>query len=232
MLYTYGFIARPETNMDLSLPIGIRNPVQILGSQSLQAIVEIDAFLDQLPTEDEALLDAVLHHDRVVQWIFRAVPILPLRFGSQFSTLESLETYLQNHEILYGEQLKQFCDRAEFSLAFVPRSASESLLGLSTPTEKGRAFFLAKKQRLQEENDRLERQQTQWKQLKQNIKIAYPQSLWSESSEGSLAKVHLLLSFKRYPHLEKQIIQWEENFSEWELHLSNPLPPYHFVTWE
>jgi len=231
MLYTYGFIARPETNVDLSLPTGIRNPVQIFGSQSLQAIVEIDAFPDQLPTEDEALLDAVLHHDRVVQWVFQAVPVLPLRFGSQFSTVESLETYLQDHEILYGEQLQQFCDRAEFSLAFVPRSASESPLELST-AEKGRAFFLAKKQRLQDENDRLERQQIQWKQLKQQIQIAYPHSLWSESNEGSLAKVHLLLSFKRHPHLQKQIIQWEESFSEWQLHLSNPLPPYHFVTWE
>ena len=228
MLYTYGFIARPNPDSVLSLPRGMQNSVQLFGSRSLQAIVELDPFPQGLPPEDETLLEAVLHHDRVVQSLFQQIPVLPLRFGSQFSTVDSLEAYLQTHEDLYGTQLQQFSDRAEFSLSFFPRSpAPES--GVSS--ENGRSYFLAKKQRLVAENDRLQQQESQWQRLRQQIQTLYPQSIWSESNGESSSRVYLLVSFKRHPHLKKQISQWETTFTEWALSLSAPLPPYHFVMW-
>lgn len=225
MIYIYALIS--TSDLDLSSLAGLRNPLQIWGQGSLYAVVEENPFADGVPQEEDALLKAVIHHDRIVQAIFEQTPVLPLRFGSQFLDREQLEGYLIDHAALYGEQLAQFQDQAEFTLSFTPRALPSPNIATAPEPAKGRDYFLAKKKRLLTENDRLQTQQDQWIALQQKIQRAYPYSIWVE---GETPRAYLLVSFKREPHLHKQILQWEETHSEWQIQVSPPLPPYHFVT--
>jgi len=227
MLYVYALIATSAVDLS-SFPLGIRNPLALIGGDGLYGVIEEDPFAEGLPQADQVLLEAVLQHDRIVQVLFEQTPVLPLRFGSQFLDREQLLAHLTEHGVLYREQLQQFQDQAEFTLAFTPRSVTSP--GASAPEPaKGRDYFLAKKQRLLAENDRLQLQQSQWLSLQQSIQRAYPHCLWSEPENP---RAYLLVSFKREPHLRKQVQQWQETHSEWDIQVSAPLPPYHFVTME
>lgn len=225
MIYIYALIATPVVDFS-AFPLGLRNPLQVIGQNSLYGVVEEDPFEEGVPQEDQVLLDAVLKHDRIVQGLFQQTPVLPLRFGSQFLDRAQLEAYLLDHHDLYIEQLNYFQDQAEFTLSFAPRAVAP-ILASSPELPKGRAYFLAKKQRLLAENDRLQTQQSQWVSLQQSIQRAYPHSLWSDTESP---RAYLLVSFKREPHLRKQVQQWEQTYGEWEIQVSPPLPPYHFVT--
>jgi hypothetical protein len=231
MIYVYALIATPAVDLSV-FPVGIRNPLAVIGQNGLYGVVEPDAFEEGLPQADQVLLDAVLQHDRIVQGLFQQTPVLPLRFGSQFLDGTQLAAYLAEHGALYREQLQQFQDQAEFTLSFTPRSVTATSAGATTSAPeppKGREYFLAKKQRLLAENDRLQVQQSQWLSLQQSIQRAYPHCLWSDPENP---RAYLLVSFKREPHLHKQVQQWEQTYSEWEIEVSVPLPPYHFVTME
>jgi hypothetical protein len=231
MIYVYALIPTPAVDLS-AFALGLRNPLEVIGQDGLYGVIEENPFEEGLPQADQVLLEAVLLHDRVIQDLFQQTPVLPLRFGSQFLDRAQLVTHLADHGALYREQLQQFQDQAEFTLSFTPRSVavtSSLATAVAPETAKGRDYFLAKKQRLLAENDRLQLQQSQWRTLQQSIQRAYPQCLWSESENP---RAYLLVSFKREPHLHKQVQQWQETYSEWEIQVSAPLPPYHFVTME
>ena len=225
MIYVYALIATPD--VDLS-PLGIRNPLALIGEGGLYGVTEENPFAEGLPQADQVLLEAVLQHDRIVQALFEQTPVLPLRFGSQFLDPVQLTHHLSEHGALYRQQLEQFQDQAEFTLSFTPRSVTSPMASVPEPA-KGRDYFLAKKQRLLAENDRLQLQQSQWLSLQHSIQRAYSHCLWSEPENP---RAYLLVSFKREPHLRKQVQQWQETHSEWEIQMGVPLPPYHFVRME
>lgn len=225
MLYLYALIGTPAIDLS-AFSLGLRNPLHVVGQASLYGVVEEDPFAEGLPEDDQVLLAAVLQHDRIVQALFEQTPVLPLRFGSQFANCEQLEGYLVEHTALYTEQLQHFQDQAEFTLSFSPQSGVTPTLPPAAELPKGRDYFLAKKQRLLAENDRLQVQQSQWVSLQQSIQRAYPHCVWSDSESP---RAYLLVSFKREPHLRKQVQQWEQTYAEWQIQVSPPLPPYHFV---
>ena len=228
MIYVYAIILRLDEA--LSWTEGISGSLQTLGTGQVQAIAEENPFAEGLPQDDEGLLAAVIHHDRILQGLFEQVTLLPLRFGSQFQTQAQLLDYLQRHETFYANQLQQFQQQAEVLLSFAPKdTAIPAPLAPVSADLKGRSYFLAKKQRLQSENDRLALQQEQWPRLQKQIQAAYPQGVWSENTEGGATRAHILISFKRYSHLKKQSDRWQQTFDQWSIQVSEPLPPYHFV---
>ncbi|OLP19559.1 hypothetical protein BST81_04620 [Leptolyngbya sp. 'hensonii'] len=226
MIYTYAFLKTPE--QPLELPEGISGPVALVCAGLLSALVEPNLVWDALQETDDRLLQAVLAHDRVLCVLFQQMPLLPLRFGTRFTSLEDLKSHLESYLDLYLKKLMEVANRAEYTLKLIPPQPVEE--PTISAAAQGRAYFLAKKQRIQSQAERQQRQMVELEEVLEAIVAAFPKSKISEvQSEQKTQQVYLLLTQEEYAQIEAFLQTWQELASQWQLVLGEPLPPYHFV---
>ncbi len=229
-MYTYAFIHRIAS---ITLPEGIAGQLQTFGAGSIIAIAEPNLNLETLQSTDDQLLQAVLQHDRVIRDLFLQTTVLPLRFGTLFVSEEKLAEHLQTQEAVYLQQLDRLAGQAEYTLKLVPGDRTESLLPAET---SGRDYFLAKKQRLLEQQIYQQQQKQQFQQLQVAMQLFLQQDLPNAANklifadpQDSIERIYLL-----YPRsIESRLIEALENWrcicADWHLSLGEGLPPYHFV---
>lgn len=223
MIYVYAFCPNPDTS--LMMPEGILQPVQLVTVEQLGAIAEYDVDVAPMKENDVQLMNAVLAHDRVLGDMFSQVPLLPLRFGTQFKDAAALESFLESHAETYRERLATLQDKAEYLLKLSPKLPEIVTFENSL---KGRDYFLAKKQRLQAQAQTQADQQAEFQQFIEFLEkasIPFVQSPPQEEAE----RLHLLLS-RDAEHTHSCITEWQHQLPNWQLHCSEPLPPYHFAT--
>jgi Gas vesicle synthesis protein GvpL/GvpF len=227
-MYTYAFFKTPE--VELTLPPGIAGDVQVVGNAQISALVESALNLELVQQDDTRLVQAVLTHDRIICDLFWQTPILPLRFGTWFVSLDSLLTHLATNQVTYLEKLTQFTGKAEYTLKIVPRELAE------TPTAaefKGKAYFLAKKQLYEAQVAQQAQQATELEQLQFLIGQTYPQHCRHAASPDApktdVEKIYLLIDRRHEGELYDHLQQWQNRTPLWELILGEALPPYHFV---
>ncbi|MEB3882668.1 GvpL/GvpF family gas vesicle protein, partial [Lyngbya sp. CCY1209] len=100
------------------------------------------------------------------------------------------------------------------------------------PTEpepsQGRAYFLEKKRRHQQQLDYQRQQTREWQQFLDAIGHTYPNWVRVPPQAGT-ERIYILIPRER----ESTLIEWwhqqQQNMSAWELNLSPALPPYHFL---
>jgi len=221
-LYVYGLCLSPDQPLDL--PPGIEGQISLVSVGDLAAFVETDIDLEVIQADHPRLLTAVLSHDRVLCHLFQQAPLLPLRFGTQFPALEYLEAYLSQEQATYQAKFADLADRAEYQIKLIPTDLNPPPLpeGL-----KGRDYFLAKKQSLQALTEAQQQQQEERQGLIQAIAAAYGNSVVDDGNPET--KVYLLLSRSQQDALAQALTQWQAQAPHWQIHLSAPLPPYHFV---
>ncbi len=221
-LYVYGLCLSPAQPLDL--PPGIEGQVSLVTVGDLAALVETDIDLEVIQADHTRLLTAVLSHDRVLCHLFQQTPLLPLRFGTQFPALEYLEAYLSQEQAAYQAKLTDLADQAEYQLKLIPTDLDSPPIpeGL-----KGRDYFLAKKQSLQALTAAQQQQQDERQTLIQAIAAAYANSVVDDTPPAT--KVYLLLARSQQDALAQALTQWQAQAPHWQIHLSSPLPPYHFV---
>lgn len=224
MIYVYAFCPKPS--IPLSLPVGITSaPVQLISVGDLGAIAELDVDVSHIKDDDQQLMTAVLNHDRVLGHLFTQTVLLPLRFGTQFIHQASLQSYLQTHQLTYLQRLDALANKAEYLVKLAPKSVAVPPVD-STVT--GRAYFLAKKTRLQAQTQ-VQLQQTDelhhFLETLHTSHIAYVQSSPQEGEE----RLHLLL-MRDPDRATAQLADWQRQLPSWDLSCSQPLPPYHFAT--
>ncbi|MGD1905175.1 MAG: GvpL/GvpF family gas vesicle protein [Leptolyngbyaceae cyanobacterium] len=221
-IYIYGFCVAPM-GADFELPAGIASQTYLIQTGSLGAIAETHSDIQALKDNDQQLMTAILSHDRVLQDVFDQVPVLPLRFGTQFNQVSAVEAYLHNHQDHYLKRLELLADKAEYLLKLKPKIVDTPPL---SDTLTGRDYFLAKKARLQAQSSY---QQTQQQQLQ--ALIAHLQQvghvLLSPTQEGQ-QRLHLLAT-RQKTVVEGDLSQWQAIAPTWEMYCSDPLPPYHFA---
>lgn len=237
-MYTYLFSYCPAES--LQVPRGILGTLGWVEEGRLAAMVEPELRLGTIEHDDTRLVQAVFAHDRVIQALFEQITVLPLRFGTCFHDRQALQTHLAQHQDLYLQQLDWFTGKAEYTLKFsVPEEEDKSstkTLSAASETDnvpvknlpRGREYFLSKKQHYMQQNDRQIRQKEQLQNLLKTVQRAYPDTVCTQP-EAEVERLHLLVSHARFPHLQKQLNQWQNQAPEWQLQLSDPLPPYHFV---
>jgi hypothetical protein len=212
-----------------------------MGKSTLAAVVEPQIALGEIEADDRQLIQAVLAHDRVIQALFQQTPVLPLRFGTCFQNRDALLNHLDQHYSHYCQQLQWFQGKAEYTLKCQPRELEvpsiqpKPLIPESTPesipesrSAKGRNYFLAKKQQFLDQSDRQARQTQELQWVIKAIQRSYPDAV-HPPSETPEERLYLLVGHRRLSHLQKQLSQWQTQAPSWELQLSEPLPPYHFV---
>lgn len=223
-LYTYSFVQPSEYS--LALPMGIQQPTQLLGVDQLSAIVEPDLDIERLQTDDEQLMQAVLAHDRVIQSIFEQTMVLPLRFGTCFTSAERLLDHLEQRSLSYQKFLSDYAGKAEYTLKAIPLEPSAARP--ATPA-KGKEYLLQKKRQYQAQASYQQRQQDEFDNLLQSINALYPYES-GNSLDSDIRRINLLCDRNKESKLREHCQTWNVACTSWELSLSDALPPYHFVS--
>lgn len=221
-VYLYSICPRPQ--QPLTLPLGLVAPTQLIAVDNIAAVVETGVDLETLQTDESRLLNAVLSHDRVLCELFQATPLLPLRFGTQIASLKNLKEHLANQGADYAAKLEILAPKAEYQLKLVAQEVEPAPLaeGLT-----GRDYFLAKKQRLQDQSTAQAEQQAELAQVIDRIYSTYCDCLEADSPAGE-ARVYILID-RDDQSLPQRVDEWRSQAPHWSLLLSEPLPPYHFV---
>jgi len=221
-IYLYSICPQPP--QPLPLPLGLAEPTQLIAVDGIAALVETDVNLEALQTDEPRLLNAVLSHDRVICELFQHTPLLPLRFGTQIASLDHLKAHLASQGADYAAKLKALAQKTEYQLKLV---AQEVELPPLAEGLTGRDYFLAKKQRLQDQTAAQEQQQQELAQVLDHLYSLYTDCIEAESPAGE-ARVYVLVD-RADETLPQQIEDWRSQAPHWALILSEPLPPYHFV---
>jgi hypothetical protein len=222
-MYTYAFCKTP--NLPISQPAGIGSAVQLIREAELSAFVEPNLDLEVIQSHDDRLLEAVLSHDRTVRALFQHQTILPLRFGTQFASLERLQSHLRQHQTEYLAKLTQLENKAEYTLKLLPVEVEVT----PTPSHAtGKNYFLAKKQQYQTQAAQQQQRQTEWQRVMQAIGQVYPTAIAAEQANGE-QRIYLLVDRREEPTLQQHWQNWQNLCSHWHLQLGEALPPYHFV---
>lgn len=223
MIYVYALCPSPP--VPLSLPEGIaHDEVDLVVVGQLGAIAEPNIDIAQVKEDDAKLMEAVLAHDRVLGHMFDQTPLLPLRFGTQFTDEVALETFLESHEATYRERLDTLQDKAEYLLKLSRRSLDMPEID---PSLKGRDYFLEKKRRLQAHAEALDQQENELQTLFDRLEQAGIPFVQSAPQEGE-ERLHILLA-RDADRTQALMVDWQQQLPTWQLTCSEPLPPYHFA---
>ncbi|MEY3300480.1 MAG: hypothetical protein RLZZ597_3740 [Cyanobacteriota bacterium] len=221
-LYLYGLCLPPPGPLDF--PPGIEGKVSLVTIDALAALVEAKLDLEAVQADNGQLLRAVLSHDRVLCHMFQQTTLLPLRFGTQLASLDALKAYLTQQQDTYHAKLTALAHQAEYQIKLVPNE----LEPLPPPEGlKGRDYFLAKKQRLQEFALAQQQQQEERQRLIQAIRVDYANAVVDEVALST--KVYVLVAQDQQDALATTLAQWQALAPTWDLQISEALPPYHFV---
>ncbi|MFZ1028263.1 MAG: GvpL/GvpF family gas vesicle protein [Limnoraphis robusta] len=222
-LYTYAFLKTPTEK--LKLPVGITNPVLLITSGTLSAVVEPEVCLDTLQNDEECLIQAVLCHDRVIYELFQQTTVLPLRFGISFIEAKNLLIHLNSNAQEYQDKIEQLEGKGEYLLKCIPRKLQEPVL---SPDLGGRQYFLAKKQHYQAQQNFDILQGAEWQNIVHLVTEIYPSTIIIASTEAE-SRIYLLVKFKDEYLLTDQFLNWQKACPRWELQLGQVSPPYHFI---
>ena len=223
-MYTYAFCQTPLA--PLELPQGIAATVQVVTVDQVAAIVEPAVSLEPLQQDDTLLVQAALAHDRVVRSLCLQTTILPLRFGTCFSSLQGLSVHLETYQQAYLSQLAYLNGKAEYTLKLMPVEPPDAVIA---PEIKGKNYFLAKKQQYQQQLSYQQQQQAAIGQIEQAVLQDYPEYCCSQDAAGVKA-MHLLVNRDREQQLCDFIQALQQQYPQLQLVLGAALPPYHFVS--
>lgn len=222
-IYLYSICPRPR--QPLPLPLGLAAPTQLIAVDNVAAVVETGVDLQTLQTDEPRLLNAVLSHDRVICELFQHTPLLPLRFGTQIASIEHLKAHLASQGADYAAKLAILGHQVEYQLKLIAQPIELPPLAAELT---GRDYFLAKKQRLQDQTAAQEQQHQELNQVLTDLHAAYENYIEAESPAGE-ARVYLLIDRAAAEELEQRVEELRSQLTHWAISLSEALPPYHFV---
>ncbi|MBD2359654.1 GvpL/GvpF family gas vesicle protein [Anabaena minutissima FACHB-250] len=221
--YTYAFIKNPD--FPLNLPQGNISRVMLINGTNISAVVEPEISLESYQNNDDQVIKMVLNHDRVVCELFRQNTILPLRFGTNFTSHESLLNHLEAHAQEYLEKLENIRDKNEYTLKLIPQVFAEPA---KVSVGSGRDYFLAKKLHYETQKSFSIAQNEEKDSLINLITEIYQSSVIFQQQAEEL-RVYLLVSRYDKALLLEQVLSWQQYCPHWNLILSESLPPYHFI---
>ncbi|WP_160299492.1 GvpL/GvpF family gas vesicle protein [Leptolyngbya iicbica] len=223
MIYLYALC--PNSTETNNLPEGIGTAqVEVLTVGTLGAVIERDVDIAQIQKDDAQLMAAVLAHDRILSHLFTYSPLLPLRFGTQFSNSEAVTTFLKTQGETYRQKLSHLQDRAEYLVKLIPQPLDLPAIASDL---KGREYFLAKKQRLQDHTAALNQQADELQTFLTDL-ATQDIPLVRSAPQDHEERLHVLLS-RDTDTTEQVIMTWQEQLPNWQVVCSEPLPPYHFA---
>ncbi len=225
-MYTYALIKTPQDS--LRLPPGLMGDLELVCQQGIAAIAEPGLSPSRIETvvkDDELLQRAYVHYGVVICELFRQTTLLPLKFYHCFSDRPALEHHLLTYQQNYLQQLNHLEGKGEYVLKLTPQLQNLSPLNQEN---KGKAYFLAKKQRYEQQQVYLEQQQAQEAEILAEILHLYPEAI-APKPQDSERKIFLLVAQDDQPLLYQRVRDWGDRYSHGQLTLSDAIPPYDFL---
>lgn len=218
-MYLYGLVHRSAIDRLQSLSVaGIANELVWIESGELAAIAEPGFPVQACAVSEQALIDAIVVHDRVLLSAFALTTVLPLRFGTEFASDSALLSHLQTQQSIYLKALNVLESKAEVSLKLLAEQAEPQPL---SPNLKGRDYFLAKKEQAQQQQIQQQNFDRDRQRLIEEFQVNHIQ-VFTKSVD------HYLLLCDRDCDLEVYLNSWQRS-NLWTWKLSEMLPPYHFA---
>jgi hypothetical protein len=175
---------------------------------------------------EQALIDAIVVHDRILLSVFSVATVLPLRFGTEFASEPALLNHLEQQQSAYLNTLIALQRKAEVSLKLSAELSEPEPIAANL---KGRDYFQAKK-----EQSRL--QQTQQTRL-DNDRQSLVEALQDQDIQVFTKSVdHYLLLCDRGFAIKDVLTIWQLQMqmqecdrNQWTWKISEMLPAYHFA---
>ncbi len=228
-VYAYAFVPDPAPELqDLLEAIeGLYHRIQIIraGSVSVAAAVEVEVDLDAIQSSDQVLLRAALRHDQVICQLFEHLPVIPLRFGTGFVSLDKLRWHLQEQASTYQKTLTCLAGRAEYLLK-VSAPPQPDPDPVSAPS--GTAYLMARRQAYQEQQTYLQTLEQTTQQLLELWPADWPRQALTPQ-DGEQLRMTFLLDPGQYQAALKTSVHWQSDQSGWCLKWGSGVPPYHFA---
>lgn len=251
-LYLYGILR--YCPLELSGLRGIEGcwDVSLVGYRELACAVSLVPLSEYTQESMEAharqlewVAPRALRHQQVVQWLWQAVPVIPLKFGTLCSSLEKARELLERHYEALLRLLDLFRGREEWGVkiyvdeALAARAAERSTPEprQCAPLSEGHAYFLRKNRQRRVD----EHQSVQLAELAEQIYghlLAHAvegrkSRFLNASPEGTrlpLLSAAFLVEQQGLPALENPAAQLEAEYRDYgvRVELSGPWPPYSF----
>ncbi len=215
--------------------------------------VDLDDFLGpegRAHLEDLAWIGPrALRHEEVIMAVMEQVPVLPVRFGTVFSSLEALKEPLRRHQDTWSSFFRDTAGKKEWSIrAYVDRvQARSQIMAERLAAEKGQLESLSPGKRYfleQKIKGAVEREVTSWlKGLGEDIQSIIQEVSLSFSERRLLSREVTGLDSEMFFHgafllPDRSVDALRGRTDEWNrqheahglrLELSGPWPPYHFA---
>ena len=150
-MYCYGLVRTREIEPIETMPDGIEGLLCWVICGEIAALVERNFGMVAGAFSEAELLTAIVGHDRVLRSVFQTMTVLPLRFGTEFTTEVALQEHFKQNLSDYLRKLTALENKAEISLTLTAIAPAEVLIPAHLT---GRDYFLARKEQSQ--------QQLQW----------------------------------------------------------------------
>ncbi len=222
-IYTYAFLNTPDYPLDL--PDGNFGKVRLINNKGISAVVEPGISLETVENNDEEVIKMVLAHDRVICELFHQITVLPLRFGTYFTSEENLINHINLNAQEYQQKLDSIHGKNEYLLKLSPRNLPEPV---KATAGGGRDYFLAKKQHYEKQKIFNIVQADEKHSLIHLIKQIYQSSVIVQH-QAEEVRIYFLVNYYDKSLLVEQFLTWQEACPRWDLFLGEGLPPYHFI---
>jgi hypothetical protein len=227
MIYAFAILSAP---VPMIQPVGmLTDQIQYFEVEDLVVAVEPDIDVQELDqASEDRLLQAVVEHDRIICELFAHCVLLPLRFGTAFVSQVALEDYLRSQQTILKDRLQNLSGYAEYMLkgTYTPPTVLPSVPQAEL---KGKDYFLAKRSQYVQQQEVRSQQQQDYEDLilllnspESKLQIGTPQG-----SENFRA--FILLTPIQAQTLGQSLTTWQIQHPDWQLDLSDALPPYHFA---
>jgi hypothetical protein len=243
-LYAYGVIEAGA----LREPLGVEglepeHPVSIFPSGELAVLVsevEISEFegeaLESNLARPEWLEAKVRAHERVLDSAIERTTVVPMRFGSIFSTSDTLASMLSDHREDLSRSLDLVRGKAEWGVKvhFQPEDTSEQLVATTPEPVTGRDYLVRKKEDLRavEEASALARKVAE--EVHANLERVADQAVLTQpvgpvNRNVILSAAYLVDHGNRETFMENVGKMQQEHAGKYMFEVTGPWPPYNFT---
>lgn len=202
---------------------GLTSAVSVQAFRAVQQATEV--------TEHGWLADAVRAHERVALHALERAPILPMRFGTVYSSLDDVHAMLLRHQASLLAELQRLAGGAEWCLTVRVEQTAEH--GQNTgsdevqPAASGTAWLLSRQAALQARESRAVQLAEHVERLRTAL-AAHTREIVVSRSSGGDDVLRMWLLVDDAPGLRAAVAELSAR-TDAQLELTGPWPAYHFV---
>lgn len=201
--------------------------------------VQVEEFQDESLMGDlRWIAPRARYHDALVKAVMRDRPVLPVKFGSIFSSRHAIESFLRDRLTTIDEFLGRIAALQEWSVkVYATPAKQEEPVGTVVAASPGRDYLQARSQKLSSRQNVYQQMsrgaqeiRQAFGQMGQSRELPQQAKDVSGRAEPMLLNLALLVRQEEVPALERRAEELSRQYQDQglQIELSGPWPPYSF----